>query len=209
MKREILICGAAVLALSACSKKSDTAATGTAAPTTATASVSTSSGPTGPMNPPPRKPGLWDNKIEAHGTKQTVKMCIDATVDQKMKWWGSQASGKLKSDCTQQTITPLPGGGWRFHAVCNMGESGTTTSDGQATGDFSSHYKVEVTSVTAGSPMAQANGSHTTTIEADWLGPCPADMKAGDMDVGGYKINMLAGADAEAAAKTRMKDVQP
>ncbi|THD59475.1 DUF3617 family protein, partial [Phenylobacterium sp.] len=151
---------------------------------------------------------LWDNKIDSRGAKQTVKMCLDATVDQKMKWWGSQVGGRSKSDCTHETVTPLPGGGWRFHAVCHMGESGTVTSDGQATGDFSSHYKVEVNSVTEGSPMAQANGAHTTTIEADWLGPCPPDMKAGDMQVGNFKFNMLAGADAAAsmqgdAAKVR------
>jgi hypothetical protein len=73
-----------------------------------------------------------------------------------------------------------------------MGESGTVTSDGSATGDFSSHYKVEVNAVTSGSPMPQANGPHKVAIEATWTGPCPADMKAGDMEMpGGMRINML------------------
>jgi hypothetical protein len=72
-----------------------------------------------------------------------------------------------------------------------MGGSGTVTSDGSATGDFSSHYKVEATAVTSGAPTPQANGAHKMSIEATWQGPCPADMKPGDMEMpGGTKINM-------------------
>jgi hypothetical protein len=188
MKRAILVSAAALLALAACSKKTDTAATGTAAPATATAAAT----PAAPATPPSRKAGLWEQKISTDKISQTMKMCLDAAADQKMKWWGSQAPGK--SNCEQQSITPHLGGGWDFHAVCAMGESGTVTSDGSATGDFSSHYKVEVTSVTSGSPMAQANGTHKATIEATWTGPCPADMKPGDMELpGGMKINMSGG----------------
>lgn len=189
MKRAILVSGLALLALGACAKKTETAATGEAVATTATAPA--------PMTPPTRKPGLWEQKISTANINQTMKMCIDEAVEQKMKWWGSQASGK--SDCAEQKITPHLGGGWDFHSVCKMGESGTVTSDGQATGDFGSHYKVEVNSVTAGSPMAQANGPHKTTIEATWTGPCPAGMIGGDMEMpGGMKINMLHAMDATA-----------
>ena len=54
-----------------------------------------------------------------------------------------------------------------------------------------SHYKVDVTSTTAGGPMPQANGVHKISIEATWQGPYPADMKPGDMEMpGGMKINM-------------------
>jgi len=192
MQRAIWISAAAVLALAACSKKA--ADTGQAV----TASATAPAAPAAPATPPPRKAGLWEQKISTGSMQQTMKMCLDASVDQKMKWWGSQAKGK--SDCTQQTVTPHPGGGWDFHAVCPMGESGTITSDGSATGDFGSHYKVEVTSVTTGSPMAQANGTHKTSIEATWTGPCPADMKAGDMEMpGGMRINMTDAMNGAAA----------
>jgi hypothetical protein len=177
----------AALGLSACGKKTGTAATGETTTATATASAPT---PAAPMTPPTRKPGYWEQKIATAGMTQTIKMCIDQAVEQKMKWWGSQAPGK--ADCAEQTITPHLGGGWDFHSVCKMGESGTITSNGSATGDFSSHYKVEMHSQTSGSPMAQANGPHTTTIEATWTGPCPAGVKGGDMEMpGGMKINML------------------
>jgi hypothetical protein len=184
MKRAVLISGLALLALGACGKKTDTAATGTATATTASTPA--------PSTPPTRKAGLWTQTVTTGQMKQAVKMCLDATTEQKMKWWGSNAPGK-STNCEQESITPHLGGGWDFHSVCKMGESGTVTSDGTARGDFGSHYMVEVNSVTAGSPMAQANGTHKITIEANWDGPCPAGMTGGDMEVNGYKINMTGG----------------
>jgi hypothetical protein len=130
------------------------------------------------------------------GIKQSIRMCLDAATEQKMKWWGSNA-GPGKRDCQQQSFHPHLGGGWDFHSVCNMGESGTVTSDGAMRGDFGSHYTVELTSNTTGSPMPQANGSHKMTIEATWTGPCPADMKPGDMELpGGMRINTTTGGPA-------------
>lgn len=192
MKRDALtrwaVCGASLLALAACSKKTETAdvaKTGTAANATATAPASS----TGPLGMPSRKAGLWEQTVSMAQMTQTTRMCLDAAVDAKMKLWGSQSG---KSQCTDEKITPHPGGGWDFHAVCPMGESGTVTSDGSATGDFGSHYTVKVTSTTAGSPMQQANGVHKIAIDAVWKGPCPADMRAGDMELpGGLKMNML------------------
>jgi hypothetical protein len=185
MKRAMAVCAASLLALAACSKKTNNDVTDVSQVTPPKSAAA------GPPSPPPRKAGLWEQKIATAGMNQTMKMCLDETVEQKMKWWGSQAQ-KGKSDCEQQTITPHAGGGWDFHAVCKMGESGTVTSDGQATGDFSSHYKVEINSVTSGSPMAQANGPHKTTIEATWTGPCPAGMQPGDMQMAnGMTINAV------------------
>ena len=187
MKRTTMALGTvaimALLALGACGKKGDDV--------TSVAIVKPV--PPTPQSPPSRKAGLWEQQISTANMHQTMKMCLDESVEQKMKWWGSQAQNK-QSNCEQESITPHAGGGWDFHSVCKMGESGTITSDGSATGDFGSHYTVEIKSVTSGSPMAQANGPHVTTIEATWTGPCPADMKPGDMEMaGGMKINMLGG----------------
>jgi len=184
MKRAMWVCGAAVLALAACQKKTETAATGEAT----TASATAPAAPAGPMTPPPRKAGLWEQKVSMAQMTQSTKVCLDAATDKQMAWWGSQAA---KSTCAEQNITAHPGGGWDFHSVCKSPGGGTTTSDGTASGDFNSHYKVDVTSTTAGGPMPQANGVHKISIEATWQGPCPADMKPGDMEMpGGMKINM-------------------
>jgi hypothetical protein len=194
MKRSMATFGGvaivALLGLTACGKKTETA-------TTSKVEVDHPSAPAAALTPPSRKPGLWDQKMTTASISQTMKICLDESVEQKMKWWGSQAANG--PDCAEQKVTPHIGGGWDFHSVCKMGESGTITSDGQATGDFNSSYKVEIHSVTTGSPMAQANGPHTSTIEATWAGPCPADMKPGDMTMpNGMKINMLRAMDATA-----------
>lgn len=201
----LLTTAAAALAmLSACSKKTETAAapgaaTGTAANANANAPASsTGPMPSGPLNPPSRKAGLWEQTMSSDRMNQTTRICLDDATEAKMKWWGSQARGK--SDCLDQKITPHLGGGWDFHAVCNMGESGTITSDGQARGDFNSHYTVDVTSTTAGSPMAQANGLHKMKIDAVWKGACPAGWRGGDIELpGGMKMNMADAMDGKPA----------
>ncbi|MBS0361319.1 MAG: hypothetical protein JSR98_08055 [Proteobacteria bacterium] len=200
MQRAMILLGAvaAVATLSACAKKTETASTGTAANATATAQAATAA-PSGPVNFPNRKAGLWEQTISSDRMHQTMRMCLDEATDAKMKVWGSEMR-RGKSDCAEQKITQHLGGGYDFHAVCNMGESGTITSDGQATGDFNSHYVVDVTSTTSGSPMAQANGVHKMKMEATWKGPCPADMKGGDMELpGGMKFNVVDAADGKPA----------
>lgn len=191
MTRAILVCGCAALALSACSKKTDTAAaTGGSAPAAATASA-----PAAPMSVPTRKSGLWEQTMNLTKMTQTIRMCVDEASEAKMKWWATE-NRRGGVDCSEQAVTPKLGGGWSFHSVCKMGDSGTVTSDGEATGDFGSHYKVDVTSTTSGSAMAQANGVHKIEIEATWKGPCPADMKGGDIEMpGGMKINMVDAAN--------------
>ncbi|HXA40062.1 MAG TPA: DUF3617 family protein [Phenylobacterium sp.] len=188
MKRAILICGAAALALAACSKKTTETVTAKTTRTVDITAAAPAAAPAGPMSLPTRKAGLWEQTVNTGQMHQTVSMCLDAAFDRRMKVWGGEAG---KNGCTEERINPHLGGGWDFHSVCPMGESGTVTSDGSATGDFGSHYTVAVTSTTAGSPMAQANGAHKVNIEATWKGPCPPDMKPGDMALpGGMRINM-------------------
>ena len=201
MKRVILICGVAALALGACGKKTETAATGTATSATATAPESSS----GPVGLPSRKAGLWEQTMSSDredkagekgaGINQTISMCLDAAFDQKMKLWGSQAgkSASGKPACRRGATSRHLGGGFVTSTGLLLHER-HGDPDGEATGDFGSHYTVNVTSTTAGSPMAQANGVHKMSIEGAWKGPCPADMKAGDMRMGnGMTINMAGG----------------
>jgi len=200
MKRAILVCGCAALALGACSKKADTAATtGESAPTAAAAPAL--------ATPPTRKAGLWEQSmtlVESSGSTkpfmQGTKMCVDEASEAKMKWWATENRGG-KSDCTEQSITPRLGGGWTIHSVCTVGEM-KVVSDGQVTGDFGSHYKFDATSVTSGSSMPQSNGTHKMSMEATWKGPCPADMKGGDIEMpGGMKINMVDAANKAPTAE--------
>lgn len=206
MTRAILVCGCAALALSACSKKSDTAATGGTAPDAAVASAP------GPVTPPTRKAGLWEQTMVSESApvgramNQTLRMCVDDASEAKMKWWATE-NRKGGSTCAEQSVSRKLGGGWSFHSVCDVGDGGKVTADGEATGDFGSHYKVEIHSVMTGSPMAQANVSHKMTMEATWKGPCPAGMKGGDIEMpGGMKINTL---DAARGAAPTIDGLKP
>ena len=186
MQRAILICGCAALALVGCSKKTEPAAAGGQPPAAAPTAT-----PAAPAAPPSRKAGLWEQSMAMPGVNQTIKMCVDEATEAKAKWWSTEGRGK--SDCAEQSVTPTPGG-WAFHAVCATGDGAKVTSDGTATGDFGSHYKVDVTSVTSGSSMAQANGTHKVSIESTWKGPCPEGMKGGDMEMpGGMRISASGG----------------
>ena len=160
--------GVGLLALTACSKKTET---GEAKPAAAAIPSMTT--------PPSRKPGLWSQTIASADANQTMKVCLDADTDAKMSVWG-QAMGK--DMCSKNSFSRTPGG-WSFESVCAMGEAGTITSKGTVTGDFNSAYKVKISSTTTGSSMPQANGAHEMSLNAKWEGACPAGMKGGDVRI--------------------------
>ncbi len=194
MKRVVLVVAASVLALAACSKKADTAG---GAGANASATAPEASKPAAALSAPTRKAGLWEQTLHMRQMVQTTKMCIDDATEQKMKWWATEQRSETgeKNPCSEQSVTPKLGGGWTFHSVCQMGESGKIVSDGEATGDFGSHYMVKVTSVTTGSSYAQANGTHEMTMEGTWKGACPAGMKGGDIQLAnGMTFNPTDGA---------------
>lgn len=179
--RRVLVLGVGLLALAACQKKSETAAT------TGDAPAASASAPAGPVSPPKRKPGLWTQTVSTGGMTQTMKLCLDEATEAKMTVWGQQAS---KDICETNTVTPTAGG-WTFVSACDMGQAGKVTTTGKATGDFSSKYMIKATSVTTGSTMAQANGTHEMEMTGTWEGACPASMKPGDMTLpNGMTMNL-------------------
>jgi hypothetical protein len=182
--RRVLVIGvmtASALALSACGKKD--AAKAPAASDAPAAGSSTA------FVAPQRKPGLWSQTVTTAGMTQTAKICTDATTEAKLSLWGGQAT---KDMCSQQEMKRALNGDITFSSVCSMGSAGTITSTGTMTGDFSSKYVVNAKSVTTGAGAPQMNGEREMTMEAVWLGHCPADFKPGDMEVAqGVKFNIL------------------
>jgi hypothetical protein len=183
MKR-VLVSAAALLALTACSKKDNAAK----APDASVAGPAAAKAPAAPLAPPERKVGLWEQKMSTAGMTQVSRVCISDEVNKQMSLWGQQSG---KDMCQRQSISPTPGG-WKFSSSCNMGSGGTIVSEGEAKGDFGSRYTVDIKSSTTGAAAPQMNGEHAMTLEATWKGPCPPDFKPGDMELsGGMKINML------------------
>jgi hypothetical protein len=166
------------------------------APTAAQGAVATGHKPAvsapsaGPSGFPARKAGLWEQTMSRDGKANMagkMRQCIDATTDAKMASFGRQMG---KSACTRQEGSRGLDGGYHFTSSCSMGAMGTVVSTGTAAGDFSSAYKVRIESDITGSTFQAANGHHVTEMAATYLGPCPAGMVAGDIDVGGMKMNV-------------------
>jgi hypothetical protein len=63
-----------------------------------------------------------------------------------------------------------------FHSVCASG-GGTVTTDGTSTGDYQSHYHVDVTS------RRTPGGERHFAMEGRWLGPCAPGQAGGDMSM--------------------------
>jgi hypothetical protein len=143
---------------------------------------------------PSRKPGLWKQTIASSkgGNAQApmvTTICMDASVDKAMSVFGQNAG---RSSCSSNTVNRTPTG-YKFSSTCKFAGAGTITTQGVATGDFNSNYKVAMNSVTSGASMAAMNGASATTIAAVWTGACPAGTKPGDMTMpGGIKVNMMS-----------------
>ena len=74
MRKQLWVCAAALLALSACAKKTETTTTTGADGTKVTKTVET---PTASLTPPSRKDGLWSQTLSSDRMNQETKICID------------------------------------------------------------------------------------------------------------------------------------
>lgn len=172
----VLLAGATSLTLAACDREASKAET--EAPVV--------------YETPTRKPGLWKQtmSIEDIGAMQTASICLDRDADSKVAWWAQQG---VRGGCAKNEVNRQPDGSWAFASSCEMVGGITVTTQGTATGDFQTSYKVIARTTTTGAPMEQMNGTRTTVIDAQWMGECPAGMASGDMDLpDGRRINMLA-----------------
>jgi len=179
----------AVLALAACNRNGDEApeqASEAAGPAEAGAPAGDQAAIPGP---PKRKPGLWEQRVSTEGMVQVSRICIDEALEQRLGWWGQQATTE---SCEKNLVTRRSDGGWQFSSVCDMGTGGKTTTSGVATGDFDTRYVVQAQSSTVGAEAPQMNGTRDINIESAWQGACPEGFRPGDMELpGGIRLNLL------------------
>jgi len=136
---------------------------------------------------PTRKAGLWEVTLHmatANMPTQTMKFCTDSATDAELYKFGMNAAQGM---CSRYDLH-RNGNVATIDTECKMGEMKMTSHSVMTfTGDTA--YKTVIQS--RSDPPMMGHAESTMTQEAKWTGPCPADMKPGDL-VGpnGMKMNM-------------------
>ena len=153
---------------------------------------------------PTRRAGLWQISMHIDSAKMGAmgsKMCVDGTTDAKMMKYGMSQQG---SECSPPSISGF-GATRTVDAVCHMNGGTQKTHMTIAYADDSSYH---IDMQTKFDPPFYGRAQSHQTQDAKWMGPCPAGMKPGDMEMpGGYKVNVLDSM-ANPAAGARLTPAQ-
>jgi hypothetical protein len=135
---------------------------------------------------PTRRAGLWEGAAKVGATSIQSKSCIDLATDRKMMDFGNQ---KLQENGGTLSVN-VEGNVVHVSTVAQMGDR-TMSIDQTITfhGD-SQVTSVGHTMIEPPLPQMPASMSTESTTEQHWVGPCPADMKPGDIVTNGKKINI-------------------
>ena len=115
---------------------------------------------------------------------QTMSICTDAETE---KTHGPFANDmQQRGDCTPEAVSPAPGGGWAYSLTCKIGQTTMETS-GVAKGDFESGYHVDSVTRMSPAPLPMMAEAHLT-MDAKYLGQCPAGRVPGDMVMANGKV---------------------
>ena len=145
---------------------------------------------------PPRKPGLWEVSMSSGATQRPpmlTRLCVDATSDAAMYKASMDNPGVT---CSRREVV-RSGLTVTIDSICTMGQRTISshmttvfTSDTAYHTEMMSHFEP---------PIAAGRPDSGTTQDAKWIGPCPADMKPGDLVMAnGVKINII---EAQKGAK--------
>ena len=136
---------------------------------------------------PKRKPGLWEMSVVSANGKQapvTSRVCIDAATDAALT---SFAVGVTTQICSKRDIH-VSGSVATIDAVCKIGDS-VQTSHSTITFSGTTAYRAEAR--VHSEPPFMGRSDSTAAQEGKWTGPCPPDMRPGDLVMGnGMKINI-------------------
>lgn len=140
---------------------------------------------------PARKPGLWDIKTSVEGRSLPVKdvrHCVDQSTDKMMNTALGLASWQA---CSKKDVQKS-GNTTTIDSVCKV-NGVTNTSHMVITGSFDSAYTVTIASTSEGGEKIKGmpKGESHVAIEAQYLGPCEAGQKPGDIIIGNsLKLNI-------------------
>ena len=166
-----LVLGAASIA--GCSAKQEGTTTSASSTTTTTSSVVASNMP---------KPGLWQMTVTGSSmpSPMTTKMCMGAPTPRANPFTPPPQAGQT---CAKNAVTKTANA-YAVDTECTVNGM-TMSTKGSVSGDFSSSYKMVMTSKMTGANVpAMMQAERTSTAEAKYLGACPADMKPGTVSQG-------------------------
>jgi hypothetical protein len=137
---------------------------------------------------PKMKAGLWETVTTSAGPKgaaahtSKTSMCINEAVQKEMMSIGQNMGAK----CSKSNMR-RDGNKYYGDTECSMGQMTVkSTSVTAFSGDSS--YRGE-TRATFSPPMGGMSESNSTT-DGKYVGPCPANMKPGDVNMGGRISNI-------------------
>ena len=166
----VAVSGAALLA--ACSGKPGASGAKTSSTTsTTTSATAAAAAPAAP------KVGLWEMTAAAEGMPgpMKTKMCIGAPEPGSTPFAPPPQPGQT---CAKRNVVRTATG-YTIDVECAMNGM-TLQTTGEVSGDFASSFKTVTTTKMSGANVpAQMQTAHTSTVEARYLGACPAGVKPG------------------------------
>jgi hypothetical protein len=123
----------------------------------------------------PQASGLWEERVFDRSGERRFRYCLDAGTGRQLAAFDRALNGR----CTRRDMAEAADGSWRFATRCDMGAWGEVTTEGVMRGDFSSHYRVDVSTQTERS--AAANGPGRVIADLRRIGDCPAAVKPGEI----------------------------
>lgn len=139
---------------------------------------------TGAIALPVLRAGLWQVTTVDNLGERSARMCLDDAIQQEVGVFG----GQLHAPFCGQPATMRRHGleRWTYSNLCRMGEV-SMTIEGEIEGNMENRYSHTLTMVTRASVGAETN---TVRESGRYVGPCPRDMAAGDLDMEGMRMNL-------------------
>lgn len=159
---------------------------------------------------PTRKPGLWQVSMELPGragATMTSQHCVDERSDEKSQRRALDDAADAR--CEQHNVKRSPG---LFEADYRcLSARGKTEGHLRLAGDMTSRYTMD--NQMRFDPPRGGRSEARMTLQGQWLGACPADMKPGEMrmsalPMGGATRGERAGRERQPPSPEQMQKMQ-
>lgn len=130
---------------------------------------------------PHRKPGLWETTMQMPGRPgtMTAQHCIDAKTDEQAQRKALEQDAGAR--CVQRNVK-RSAGSYEAEYSC-QGPRGKTEGRMSLKGDFDTRYTMR--NDMRFDPPRGGRSEASMTMEGQWKGVCPPDMKPGEMRMNG------------------------